>query len=125
MREIVSIVAGVTVTLAWLAVWALVLRAFGIAFFRPRQAQDRAERRERINQLGQLRYILIFGVLGAGLAVGLGLTIGDFLADGSFSWTRAIVKVAFFTVGFGLFQGFRTWSEIRDPLFPPKYPQAK
>jgi hypothetical protein len=118
-------VVGIAVAFAWLAVWALVLRAFGLAFF-PRQAQDRAGRRERIKQMGKLRYVLIFGVLGSGLAFGLALTTADFLTNGSFRWTSGIVKLVFLAVLFGWFQGAWTWSEFRDPVpFPPEYPPPK
>ena len=43
------------------------LQVFGIA---PglRNVEDSASKRERLNRLGKLKYILIFGVLGYGLA---------------------------------------------------------
>jgi hypothetical protein len=72
----VSIIAGIAVGFAWLVIWGWVLRAFGIDFFPrriaffPRQTKDRDGRRERIKQMGQMRYVLIFGVLGSGLAFG-------------------------------------------------------
>jgi hypothetical protein len=93
VRWLVSVVAGIAVGFAWLVIWALVLRAFGIAFFPRRiaffrrQAKDRDGRWERIKQLGQLRYVLIFGVLGYGLFLGLAITTADFLDSGSFRST--------------------------------------
>ena len=126
MREFVSsLVAGLAVAFAWLAIWALVLRAFGIEFF-PRLAKDPAGRRERIKQMGQLRYVLVFGVLGSGLAFGLAMTTFDALANRSFRWTSDTAKLVLLTVLFGLFQGALNWSQFRDPVpFPPKYPPAK
>ena len=126
MRYFVSIIAGIAVGLAWLAIWAYVLHAFGIALFQ-RKAEDRASRRERIRQMGKLRYILMFGVLGSGLAFGLALVTGDFLWHDSLGWTSEIAKLVFLTLLFGWFQGARTWSEtFRDPVpFPPNYQPAK
>lgn len=75
--------------------------------------------------MGQIRYVLIFGVLGSGLAFGLAITTADFLDSGFFRSTSiAIAKLVFLTVLFGLFQGFRTWGEFRaiQFRFPPKYP---
>lgn len=72
MRWFVSIILGIAVGLAWLAIWSYLLRLFGIAAF-SRQAVDRASRRERLKQMGHRRYVLIFGVLGPGLAFGLAL----------------------------------------------------
>ena len=124
MHWYVSIIAGLAVGFAWLVILALVLRAFGIDFFF-RQTKDHDERRERIKQLGQLRYVLIFGVLGYGVAFGLTITTTEFL-DGYFPWTSAVRHVVFWTVSYGLLQGIWTWSEYRDPVpFPPKYPPAK
>jgi hypothetical protein len=126
VRWFVSIIAGIAVGLAWLAIWAYVLHAFGIALFQ-RKAEDRASRRERIRQMGKVRYILMFGVLGSGLAFGLALVTGDFLWHDSLGWTSEIVKLVFLTLLFGWFQGARAWSEtFRDPVpFPPNYPPAK
>jgi 4-amino-4-deoxy-L-arabinose transferase-like glycosyltransferase len=122
----ISIIAGIAVGLSWLAIWAYVLHAFGIALFQ-RKAEDRASRRERIKQMGKLRYILMFGVLGSGLAFGLALLTADFLSRDSFRWTFEVAKLLFLTVLFGGFQGARSWSEtFRDPVaFPPNYPPAK
>ena len=126
MRWFVSIILGIAVGLAWMAIWSYSLRLFGIAAF-SRQAADRASRRERIKQMGKLRYVLIFGVLGSGLAFGLALITADLLDQLSHGWVFAIVKVVFLSVFFGCWQGARTWSEhFRDPVpFPPNYPSLK
>jgi len=127
VREFISIVAGTAVGLAWLAIWACVLGAFGIALFQ-RKAQDRASRRERIKDMGKMWYILVCGVLGFGLAFGLALFAVDFFGRrDSFGWTSEIARLVFMTLLFGWFQGARTWSEtFRDPVpFPPNYPPTK
>jgi hypothetical protein len=122
----VSIILGIAVGLAWLAIWAYSLHVFGIAAFSWR-ADDRSSRRERIKHMGKLRYILIFGVLGSGLAFGLGITAADLLGRDSHGWVFAIAKLVFLSVLFGWFQGARTWSEgFSDPVpFPPDYPPPK
>jgi cell division protein FtsW (lipid II flippase) len=121
----ISIVAGVAVCFAWAAIWnVIVLHAFGIAVLR-RQAEDRASRREHMKQMGKLRYILIFGVLGSGIAFGLGLTTADFLDHLWHGWGFGIAKLVFVSVLFGWFNGARTWSEGFPVPFPPNYPPAK
>jgi len=126
VQWLISIVAGIAVGVAWLAIWALSLRSFGIAVF-SRRAEDRIRRRERIKQMGKLWYILIFGVAGSGLAVGLAIATADFLGHISHGWVSEIGKLVFLSVIVGWLQGARTWSEaFRDPVpFPPNYPQPK
>jgi hypothetical protein len=87
----ISIVDGMAVALAWIAIWTLSLRVFGIAAF-GRKAEDRVGRRERIKRMGKLRYILIFGMLGFGPAFGLGVTAADFLDHGSQGWIEECGK---------------------------------
>ena len=126
MRWFVSLVAGIAVGFAWLAVWALLLRAFGISAF-GREPENRASRRERIKRMGKLRYILVFGVFGFGLACGLAITVAESLSLDFRGWTSALGKLAMFAVLLGWFQGARNWSEaFRDPVpFPPEYPPPK
>ena len=126
MQWFISIGAGLAVGLAWMAIWALSLRAFGIAVF-SRQAEDRVRRRERIKQMGKLWYILTFGVVGYGLSFGLGITAAGFLDHDSHGLGFSIGKLVFYSVFFGCFHGVRTWSEaFRDPRpFPPVYPPPK
>jgi hypothetical protein len=118
----IAIVAGLGVALAWIAIWTFSLRLFGIAAF-GRKAEDRVGRRERIKKMGKLRYILVFGMLGFGVAFGLGSTVADFLDHSSNHWVEACGKFVFFSLLFGWFHGARTWSEaFRDPVpFPPNY----
>jgi hypothetical protein len=122
VRDIGAIIAGIAVGLAWLLLWGFVLRVLGIPLLQ-RNAQDRASRRERIKQLGKLRYMLLSGVLGFGLAFGFAITVADFIWRDSFKWGYELPKLAFLSIVFGLFQGVRNWSEFRDPIpFPPNYP---
>ncbi|MGH9493801.1 MAG: hypothetical protein ACRD3B_02290 [Candidatus Sulfotelmatobacter sp.] len=129
MRESVSIIVGVAVALAWMAVWAYGLHLFGIAFTAVfmRRPEDRARRRERIKRMGKLRYILMFGVLGFGLAMGLATTTGDLLAREPHGWFAMVEKFVLSSVLGGWFFGAWTWSEnFRDPVpFPPNYPPRK
>ena len=119
MQWFISIVAGIAIGLAWLAIWALSLRAFGIAVF-SRQAEDRVRRQERIKQMGKLWYILIFGVVGYGLAFGLAITAADLLDHDSHDLGFSIGKLVFLSVLFGCFHGVRTWGEaFRDPSSVP------
>ena len=126
MQWFISIVAGIAVGLAWLSIWALSLRAFGIAVL-SRQTEDRVRRRERIKQMGKLWYILIFGVVGYGLAFGLAITAAGFLDHDSHRWGFAIGKLVFLSVLFGCFHGVRTWNDaFRGPVpFPPNYGPPK
>jgi hypothetical protein len=73
--------------------------------------------------MGKLRYILMFGVLGFGLAMGLATTTVDLLAQGSHSWFAVVEKFVLSSVLAGWFLGACTWSEnFRDPVpFPPNY----
>jgi len=115
------------VALAWIAILDFFAsRVFGISAF-GRKAEDRAGRRERIMTMGKLRYILVFGTLGFGVAFGLGITVADFLSHSSDGWVEACGKFVFFSLFFGWFHGARTWSEdFRDPVpFPPDYPAPK
>jgi hypothetical protein len=122
VRDIGSIVAGIAVGLAWLVLWEGLVLAPGVPFL-IRKAEDRARRRERLKQMGKLRFVLLFGVLGYGFAFALALTIADYIGRNSFDWTRELSKMVFLSVVFGLISGFRNWSEFRDPVpFPPNYP---
>jgi hypothetical protein len=126
MREVAVVTAGVAFACAWWAIWAGSLHILGFSPF-PRKTEDRANRRQRLNRLGKLRYILTFGVLGPGFAFGLAMITMDFLGNRSRGWVSESIKFAFYAVFFGLFQGFWGWrNEVRDPVpFPPDYPPVK
>lgn len=127
MQWLVSIIAGVAVALAWIGIWGFSVHVLGIAPLFRRRAEDRAARRERLKRMGKLRYILIFGVLGSGLAFGLAITAADFLAHTSHSWVFAIGKFAFSSALFGWYIGWRNWSAaFREPVpFPPNPTQLR
>lgn len=122
MQWFFSIVAGLAVAFAWIGIWAFCLHTLGIAPFRGR-AEDRIARRERLKRMGKLRYILIFGVLGSGLAFGLAITAADLQAHNSRGWVFAMGKLALSSVLFGWFIGSRNWNTaFREPVpFPPRY----
>jgi hypothetical protein len=126
VRWLVSIILGIAVGLGWLGIWSYSLCLFGIAAF-SRQSVDRAGRRERIKELGKLRYVLIFGVLGPGIAFGLALVAVDLLDQLYRGWVSAMLKLVSLSVFFGSWQGVRTWSEeFRDPVqFPSDYSSLK
>jgi hypothetical protein len=73
--------------------------------------------------MGKLRYVLIFGVFGPGLAFGLAFTIADVLDHTSHGWVFAVAKLVLLSALFGWQHGARTWSEtFRDPIpFPPDF----
>ena len=122
MRDAGSILVGIAVGLAWLVLWDRLLLGGGVHLLQGK-AEDRARRRERLKEMGNLRYVLVFGVLGYGFAFGLALTVADYIGRNALGWTGELSKFVFLAVGVGLFHGFRTWGEIRDPVpFPPNYP---
>jgi uncharacterized membrane protein len=126
MREFAFVMAGIAAGIVWLAIWAGFLQVFGIA---PglRNVEDSVSKRERLNRLGKLKYILIFGVLGYGLAFGLAMITVDLVSYRSQGWASELTKLLLFTVCIGLFQGLWGWHRaFRDPVpFPPDYPPAK
>ena len=117
------IIIGVAVAVVWMAIWAFALHAFGIPVLR-RTVEDRAIRRERIKQMGKVRYILIFGVLGYGIPFGLALTTADLLRHDPHDWISAATQFVLISVLAGWFHGAMTWSEhFRNPVpFPPSFP---
>ena len=128
VRWLISTFAGIAVALAWMGVWGALLHAFGISGFAFGQGrEERASRRERIKKMGKRRYILVFGVLGFGLAFGSAMTVNDLLEPHSLGWLAELAKLASVSILLGWFQGARTWSEgFCDPVpFPPDYPAQK
>jgi hypothetical protein len=126
VRAFVAIVVGVALAFAWLTVWLFTLRAFGVRVF-VEKLEDRASRRERLKEIGKLRYVVMFGVLGSGLALGLAITTAELLAYDSRSWVSGGVLLLFVSVLLGWYNGARSWREaFRDPVpFPPSYPPPK
>ena len=127
MRDfILPVAVGVAVAFAWLALWAVSLHAFGIqAFTLKRRPRERAARKERILAMGKLRYVLIFGVLGNGLAFGLGIVVANMIGTLHFGrWIRAATELVLSMVLFGWWHGVSTWNQsFRGEVpFPPHYP---
>ncbi|MGB8065706.1 MAG: hypothetical protein WCF26_27725 [Candidatus Sulfotelmatobacter sp.] len=127
MREfVISVAVGVAIGLAWMVVWAFVLRAFGIPTL-ARTPEERATRKERILQMGKLRYILIFGVLGSGVAYGLGIGIALMTSRHRYDWGLGATIFGAVALVTGCMNGIRTWNErfrVEVP-FPPHYPPSK
>lgn len=125
MREFVTIIIGAVIALTWSAIWALMLHLFHIPAF-TRTAEERESRRERLRLMGKLRYILVFGVLGVGLAFGLGITVVDLLDHRFDGWLNIVEKLALLSVLLGWYHGATTWSGLRGPVpFPPDYPKPR
>ena len=119
---VISIAIGVVVSAAWMVLWALVLRAFGIPVL-GRSPEKQAAKKQRILQMGKLRYVLIFGVLGSGFGLGLGMATAIIHVD---DWRAAAI---FGTSGLllGCFHSVRDWNQLfrTKVIFPPVYPPLK
>jgi len=102
--------------MAWISLWALVLRAFGIPAL-TRSPEGRVARKERIIAMGKLRYVLIFGVLGNGLGLGLGNVVADTTGRHHFSAGRAATQLVISMVVFGLWHGVATWNNHFEAKF--------
>jgi hypothetical protein len=123
MREVLLVMFGITVALVWTAIWTGLLHVLAIAPV-SRKVEDQTSARERLNRLGKLNYVVIFGVLGPGLAFGLAMITIYHRHTG---WLSELIKLVLFAVGFGLIQGPWRWHRaFRDPVpFPPVYPPPK
>lgn len=123
---VISSVVAVAVAIAWISVWALVLRAFGSPAL-TRSPEGRLARKERIIAMGKSRYVLIFGVLGNGLGLGLGNVVADTTGRHHFTAGRAATQLVIWMVVFGLWHGVATWNQsFRGEVpFPPYYPPQK
>ena len=127
MRELViPIGVAVAVALVWMAVWALALRAVGIPVSM-RTPEERNARKQRIFQMGRLRYILVFGVLGSGFGYGLGISIALMVSRGHYDWGYAAIMFGGISLVVGLMNGVRAWNQLFrvEPPFPPHYPTSK
>jgi O-antigen/teichoic acid export membrane protein len=125
LEFVISVAIGVAVAAAWMAVWALMLSAFGIPVLM-RSLEERAARKERILQMGRVRYILIFGVLGSGFGFGLGIAAATMMTHDSANWGRAAAIFGAVSIG-GCFNGIRGWNQLfhTEVPFPPVYPPLK
>lgn len=117
-------VIGLAVTIGWLAIWIAAIRLLGIRTFRRRWTPEaRAARRERIVRMGKARYIFVFGMLGYGLAMGLGTTTVFALAGVAGSWLRAAFNLVFWIVVGGWWHGIISWNNSfrGETPFPPPF----
>ncbi len=126
LEFVISIVVAVVVAFAWMAIWTVALRAFGIQVL-ARTPEERALSKQRIVQMGKLRYTLAFGVLGYGFALGLGIAVGDVITHEPADWGRAAAILGAVSLLGGSFHGVRAWNiHYRPPVpFPPHYPPLK
>lgn len=122
---VIPVVVGVAVGLAWMAIWFAALRVFGVPVLM-RTAEERASRKQRILEMGELRYILIFGILGNGFALGLGISIALMMTHSHDSGLAATVFGAV-ALASGCANGLRTWNGLfrAKVPFPPHYPPSK
>ena len=120
-----SVAVGMSVVFLWLLVWGAVIRV-PLAFWLARTPEKRALRRQRCLRMGRWRYILLVGILGTGLAIGLGMTVIGVMSDGTASWGLAIAKLILLSLFWGVFQGSTDWdTNVRKEIpFPPHYPSA-
>jgi hypothetical protein len=109
-----------------MAVWALMLRAVGIPVLM-RSPEERAARKQRILQMGKLRYILVFGVLGSGFGFGLGIASATMMTHDSVNLGRAAAIFGAVSLLGGCFNGMRGWNQLfhAEVPFPPVYPPLK
>ena len=127
MRELViPIGIGVAIAFAWMAAWALALRGFGVLVLM-RTPEERNARKQRILQMGKLRYILLFGVLGSGFGYGLGISIALIVSRGRYDWGYGATTFGAISVAVGLMNGIRAWNQLFrvETPFPPHYPASK
>lgn len=129
MRELViPIGVGVAIAFAWMAVWALALHALGVPVLM-RTPEERNARKQRILQMGKLRYVLIFGVLGSGVGYGLAISIAlmVMVSRGHYDWGYGATIFGAISLALGLMNGIRGWNELFrvETPFPPHYPPAK
>jgi hypothetical protein len=127
VRELViPIAVGVAIAFAWMAVWALALRASGIPVLMG-TPEEVASRRKRIIKMGKFRYLLIFGVLGKGFAFGLGLSIALMMSRGHYDWGYGATMFGAISLLGGLLNGMRAWNQLFrvETPFPPHYPASK
>jgi hypothetical protein len=127
MREIGLVFAGVAVGLAWIVIWAALLHVLGISSLRE-QTEDIAAKRERLRRIGMAKYIVVFGVLWAGVGfAAMNVTIDIVRHERQLGWALEFTKFLVLAVLFGSFLGYRNWRRaFLDPApYPPKYSTGK
>jgi hypothetical protein len=116
---------GSVVVLALMGIWSGVLYLVGkpiFVFGAFRGKMPAMERRARIRELGKFRYYLVYGVLGSGLPVGLGMVSLDLFNNTPWNWRSESMKLLFMTLLFSALS-VRSWSEAigESVSYPPKY----
>jgi len=127
VREIGLVFAGVAVGLAWIVIWAAILHVVGISPLQ-RQTEDIAAKRERLRRIGLAKYIVVFGVLGAGVGFSaMTVTMDIILHERQLGWALELTKFLVLAVLFGCFLGYRSWRRaFFDPApYPPNYSTGK
>ena len=92
-----------------------------------RTPEELASKKQRIPKLGKFRYILIFGVLGNGFALGLGISIALMMSRGHYDWRYGAAMFGAISLVVGLMNGMRGWNQhfgVETP-FPPHHPASK
>jgi hypothetical protein len=117
------ILLGIVAALAWLLVWAIALRRLHMQV----SGKTPDERRTRLLEIGKLRYVVVFGILGNGVALGLAAAVAVIATRGASDWREAVALLAVVAVFAGGFNGWRRWSlEFQRPApFPPGHPPAR
>jgi hypothetical protein len=82
--------------------------------------------------MGKLQYILVYGILGYGCAMGLGIAAAIMLSHRLMShrpveWSEGALLFGVIALLGGSLHGLRTWNELFrvDVPFPPVYPPQK
>ncbi|HZS98627.1 MAG TPA: hypothetical protein VFA40_17710 [Terriglobales bacterium] len=127
MHEAGLVLAIVGAELAWITIWAALLHVLGLArFLGP--TEDLVLKRERLKRIGQAKYILMFGVMGAGvLFAGMMVTIDLLWRSRSLQWEVEVFKFVLLAMLYGSFMGYRNWQRtFDDPTpYPPNYSPEK
>src|ERR1022692_1872414 len=100
MRVVVLVIFGIAVALVWATLWTGLLHALGVAPV-SRKIEDPTSTRERLKRLGKLKYIVIFGILGLGVAFGLAMITIDLADHRSTGWLSELIKLVLFAVFVG------------------------
>jgi hypothetical protein len=130
VREIgIPVTLGVAVAFAWIAAWTCASCALGVPVLM-RNPEERAARRQHILQMGKLRYIVVFGLLGNGFGMGLGIGAALMMSHHltsthSLNWGEGAVIFGAVALVSGCLYGLRTWRELVPVPFPPVYPPPK
>jgi len=124
-RLIVSIAAGVAVSLAWSALCLIAIRACGIPVL-IRTSEQRAPKKQHMIQMGRLRYVLIFGVIGNGIPYGLGIATAIMMDRYFANCGEGAIIFGVVSLLYGIFNGVKGWNAVfrTEVPFPPAYPPA-